>query len=251
VDHEGLDVAAGRQLCPHARLAVVTPSHQFPTCVTMSLRRRLALLAWARAADAWIVEDDYDSEYRFGGRPLEALHGLDDAGRVLYVGTFSKVLFPALRLGYLVVPPDLLPAVRAARHFSDIHHPILEQIALADFIAQGHYARYLRRMRPLYQARRDALAEALRRELGALLDIVVPQAGLNLAAWLPAGTCGQDVAGPIAEQGLILPTLAQFSLRPLERDGWLFGFAGASPEALRAGVRTLARAVRAVDDRGG
>jgi GntR family transcriptional regulator/MocR family aminotransferase len=125
VDHEGLDVAAGRQLCPQARLAVVTPSHQFPTGVTMSLRRRLALLEWAREADAWIVEDDYDSEYRFGGRPLEALHGLDDEGRVLYVGTFSKVLFPALRLGYLVVPPGLPPAVRAARRLVDIHPPIL------------------------------------------------------------------------------------------------------------------------------
>jgi GntR family transcriptional regulator/MocR family aminotransferase len=187
---------------------------------------------------------DYDSEYRFGGRPLEALHGLDGEGRVLYVGTFSKVLFPSLRLGYLVAPPDLLPAVRAVRRFSDIHSPVLEQMALADFIAEGHFARYLRRMRPLYQARRDALVEALRWELGDRLDIVVPQAGLNLAAWLPAGMSGQAVAGRIAEQGLILPTLSQFSLRPMERDGWLFGFAGASPETLRAGVRVLARTIR-------
>jgi GntR family transcriptional regulator/MocR family aminotransferase len=243
VDREGLDVAAGRRRCPGARLAVVTPSHQFPTGVTMSLRRRLALLAWAREAGAWIVEDDYDSEYRFGGRPLEALHGLDDEGRVLYVGTFSKVLFPALRLGYLVVPPGLPPAVRAARRLVDIHPPILEQMALADFIAEGHFARYVRRMRPLYQARRDALVEALRRELGGLLEVVVPQAGLNLAAWLPAGPCGRAVAACVVEHGLALPTLSQFSVRPLERDGWLFGFAGASPEALRAGVRALARAV--------
>ena len=245
VDHEGLDVGAGRQLCPQARLAVVTPSHQFPTCVTMSLRRRLALLAWAREADAWIVEDDYDSEYRFGGRPLEALHGLDSEGRVLYVGTFSKVLFPSMRLGYLVAPSDLLPAVRAARRFVDIHPPILGQMALADFIAEGHFARHLRRMRPLYQARRDALAQALRGELGDLLDVVVPQAGLNLAAWLPAGIDSRAIAARIAAQGLILPALSRFSRRPLERDGWLFGFASAAPEALRAGVHTLARAVRA------
>ncbi len=244
VDHEGLDVETGRQICPHARLAVVTPSHQFPTCVTMSLRRRLSLLEWARRTDAWIVEDDYDSEYRFGGRPLEALHGLDGAGRVLYIGTFSKVLFPALRLGYLVVPPAMLPAVLAARRFSDIHSPILEQMALADFMTEGQYARYLRRMRPRYQARRDALVAALREELGDVLDVVVPQAGLNLAAWLPAGMDGQAVAGRVAAQGLILPTLSQFSQRPLERDGWVFGFAGASPDALRAGVRVLARAVR-------
>ena len=122
--------------------------------------------------------------------------------------------------------------------------PILEQMALADFIAEGHFARHLRRMRPLYQARRDALVEALRRELGDRLDIVVPQAGLNLAAWLPAGMHGQSVAGRIADQGLILPTLSQFSVRPLERDGWLFGFAGASPETLRAGVHALARTIR-------
>ncbi|HEX5505564.1 MAG TPA: PLP-dependent aminotransferase family protein [Thermomicrobiales bacterium] len=245
VDREGLDVAVGRRLCPHARLAVVTPSHQFPTGVTMSLRRRLALLAWAGEADAWIVEDDYDSEYRFGGRPLEALHGLDDAGRVLYVGTFSKVLFPALRLGYLVAPPGLLPAVLAARRFVDIHPPILEQLALADFIAEGHFARHLRRMRPLYQARRDALVEALQAELGGLLDVVVPQAGLNLAAWLPAGPCGPAVAARVAARGLAPPALSQFSRRPLARDGWVFGFAVASPEALRAGVHRLARAARA------
>ena len=122
--------------------------------------------------------------------------------------------------------------------------PILEQMALADFIAEGHFARHLRRMRPLYQARRDALVEALQRELGDRLDILVPQAGLNLAAWLPAGMHGQAVAGRIADQGLILPTLSQFSVRPLERDGWLFGFAGASPETLRAGVHALARTIR-------
>jgi hypothetical protein len=121
---------------------------------------------------------------------------------------------------------------------------ILEQMALADFIAEGHFAWHLRRMRPLYQARRDALVEALRRELGDRLDIVVPQAGLNLAAWLPAGMHGQAVAGRIADQGLILPTLSQFSVRPLERDGWLFGFAGASPETLRAGIHALARTIR-------
>jgi GntR family transcriptional regulator/MocR family aminotransferase len=115
VDREGIEVQTGRQLCPEARLAIVTPSHQFPTGVSMNLSRRLALLEWSRKASAWIVEDDYDSEYRFSGRPLEALQSLDRAGRVLYIGTFSKVLFPSLRLGYLVAPPELLPGLLAAR----------------------------------------------------------------------------------------------------------------------------------------
>lgn len=246
VDREGLDVAVGRELCERARMVIVTPSHQFPTCVTMSLRRRLALLEWAREANAWIVEDDYDSEYRFGGRPLEALYGLADPGRAFYIGTFSKVLFPSLRLGYLVVPPSLLPAMLAARRFSDIHRPILEQLALADFMVDGHFARYLRHLRPRYQARRDALVEALQNEFGDWLDVVVPQAGLNLAAWFPAGVPGEAVDECITNHGLFLPRLSQFSLNPraLERDGWLFGFASTPPEMLRSAVHRLAKAVR-------
>lgn len=147
VDGEGIAVEAGRERCHDARLAIVTPSHQFPTGVTMSLRRRLALLQWAGDARAWIVEDDYDSEYRFSGRPLEALQGLDTAARVIYVGTFSKVLFPALRLGYLVAPPALIPGLLAARRLIDVHPPLLEQVALADFLAEGHFVRHLRRTR--------------------------------------------------------------------------------------------------------
>src|SRR5262249_16906432 len=126
VDQEGLDVEAGQRLYPGSRVAVVTPSHQFPTAVTMSLNRRLALLEWAREARAWIVEDDYDSEYRFNGRPLEALQGLDNSGRVVYIGTFSKVLFPALRLGYLVAPIMLLKGLLATRRLIDTHLPLLE-----------------------------------------------------------------------------------------------------------------------------
>jgi len=144
VGQEGIDVEAGRQLCRDARLTVVTPSHQFPTGVTMSLSRRIALLEWAREAQAWIVEDDYDSEYRFSGRPLEALQGLDNARCVVYIGTFSKVLFPSLRLGYLVAPTELLKGLIAARRLIDVHRPLLEQMALTDFIAEGHFARHVR-----------------------------------------------------------------------------------------------------------
>jgi GntR family transcriptional regulator / MocR family aminotransferase len=144
VDEQGLDVERGRQRSPGARLIWTTPSHQVPTGVTMRLPRRLALLEWAREADVWILEDDYDSEYRWSGRPLEALQGLDNAGKVLYIGTFSKVLFPALRLGYLVAPPMLMEPLLAMRYFLDFHLPLLEQTALCDFLGEGHYARYLR-----------------------------------------------------------------------------------------------------------
>ncbi len=135
-------------------LAYVTPSHQFPLGVPMSLPRRLALLAWARAARAWIIEDDYDSEFRFGTRPIPCLHGLDVDGRVIYVGSFSKTLFPALRLGFLIVPPDLRDVVLAARRAADIHRATMDQAVLADFMAGGHFERHLRRMRTEYRARR-------------------------------------------------------------------------------------------------
>ena len=244
VDAEGLSVAAGQALCPDARLAVVTPSHQFPTGVTMSLPRRLALLEWASAARAVIVEDDYDSEYRYSGRPLEALHGLDSSGRVVYIGTFSKTLFPALRLGYLVAPPEIAPAFLAARRFVDVHPPLLEQMALAEFIAEGHFARHLRKMRQRYLERRNALVDALTRELGDLLDVTAPEAGLHLAAWLRESMSAQQVSRAAAEHGLrILPITRSDGARGL-REGLLLGFASASPDELRAGVHTLALALR-------
>ncbi|MGH2493523.1 MAG: PLP-dependent aminotransferase family protein [Ktedonobacteraceae bacterium] len=243
VDEEGLDVDAGRQLCPEARLAIVTPSHQFPTGVTMNLNRRLALLEWSREAHAWIVEDDYDSEYRFSGRPLEALQGLDRAGRVLYIGTFSKVLFPALRLGYLVAPPELLDGLVAAYRLIAVHLPLLEQLALADFMAEGYFARHLRRMCLLYKERRNVLVDALTRELGNVLDVTVPEAGMHLVAWLPSGMSAQSVAQRAAASGLHMLPISQFSLRSLPRDGLVLGFASASPQELRAGVQTLALAL--------
>ena len=211
----------------------------------MNLSRRLALLEWRREAHAWIVEDDYDSEYRFSGRPLEALHGLDRAGRVLYIGTLSKVLFPSLRLGYLVAPPELLKGLIATHRLIAVHLPLLEQMALADFLVEGYFARHVRRMRLLYRERRNALVEALTRELGNVLDITVPEAGLHLVAWLPSGMSAQAAAHRAAAHGLHMLPISQFSLRPLQRDGLLLGFASTSPQELRAGVHTLASALQA------
>src|SRR5262249_4356701 len=156
---------------PDARLAYVAPSHQYPLGVTLSLPRRLALLDWAQRGDAWVVEDDYDSEFRYTGRPLAALQGLDRTGRVLYLGTFSKVLFPALRLGYLVVPPDLVDAFTAARAATDRQAATLTQAVVTDFIDEGHFLRHLRRMRTLYAERQEVLLRAARREWGGLLEV--------------------------------------------------------------------------------
>ena len=208
----------------------------------MSLSRRLALLEWSREAHGWIVEDDYDSEYRFSGRPLEALHSLDRAGRVLYIGTFSKTLFPSLRLGYLVAPPELLVGLKAVQCFQAVHLPLLEQLALADFLTEGYFARHIRRMRQLYKERRDALVEALTRDLGDRLEITVPEAGMHLAIWLPSGMSAQAVARRTAASGLHILPLSHFSQRTLQRDGLVLGFANSSPQELRAGVHTLALA---------
>lgn len=246
IDEEGIDVDTGQQFRRDVRMAVVTPSHQFPTGVTMSLNRRLALLEWSKEARAWIIEDDYDSEYRFSGRPLEALQGLDNGGRVIYIGTFSKVLFPSLRLGYLVVPPELLKGFLTARRFIDVHLPLLEQMALADFIAEGHFTRHLRKMRQLYWERRNALIDALTQELGDMLDVTIPEAGIHLAAWLSSYTSARAVTQQAAAHGLYIQRISQFSLRSHQRDGLLLGFASNPSEEIRAGVKTLAQILRAL-----
>jgi GntR family transcriptional regulator / MocR family aminotransferase len=240
VDAAGLDVLAGIEAMAGARLAVVTPSHQFPTGVTMSLGRRVALLEWAATTHGWIVEDDYDSEYCYGGRPLESLQGLDRGERVIYVGTFSKTLFPALRLGYLVAPAKLRERLLTTRALIDSHHPALDQMALADFMAAGHYARHVRRMRELYRERRDTLINALASACGGALDVSAPQAGLHLVAWLAT----QLDARQVAPLDLGIEMVSHYAKRPLARDGLVLGYATATPDELRAGVSRLARVLR-------
>jgi GntR family transcriptional regulator/MocR family aminotransferase len=187
VDAEGLEIATGAARSPQARMVYVTPSHQYPLGVTMSLTRRLALLEWASRAGAWVLEDDYDSEYRYAGRPLSSLQGLDSASRVIYMGTFSKVMFPALRLGYLVAPPDLVDAFVAARALADRHTPSVEQAALAEFITDGHFARHIRRMRALYAERQATLVGEARRELAGLLEVAPAAGGRRRSRGLGAG----------------------------------------------------------------
>lgn len=243
VGAEGLDVRAGMELEPAARMVYVTPSHQYPLGVTMSLSQRLALLEWARQAEAWVLEDDYDSEYRYAGRPLAALQGLDTDGRVIYLGTFSKVLFPALRLGYLVVPPDLVDAFVNARALLDRHSPILDQVVLADFIAEGHFLRHIRRMRTLYAERQAVLLAAAEEMLGGLLELAPAQAGLHLVGFLPPGVDDRLASHAAAAHGVDAPPLSAYASGPLPRAGLMLGYAGFDATAIRAGARRLAAAL--------
>jgi GntR family transcriptional regulator / MocR family aminotransferase len=202
VDEEGIDVAAGRLRAPWARFAVVTPSHQAPLGVTLSLNRRLALLSWATEAGAWVIEDDYDSEYRYLGRPLPALKSLDEGNRVLYAGTFSKVLLPGLRLGYLVVPPPEVERFDQAAALLMPSQGFLDQMTVADFMIEGHFSRHIRRMRQLYADRRQALAAALEQRLGDRLRVDLQAGGIHLIGWLPAESDDEALARQAWEQGL-------------------------------------------------
>jgi GntR family transcriptional regulator/MocR family aminotransferase len=244
VNEQGLDVESGRQRCPSPRLIWTTPSHQFPTGVTMSLPRRMRLLECARQADAWILEDDYDSEYRWSGRPLEALQGLDDTARVLYIGTFSKVLFPALRLGYLVAPTRLLDPLLATQYFRDIHIPVLDQMALYDFLHEGHYGRYLRQTLRYYRQRREMLLTALNSHLRGVLEVYAPEAGLRLVGWLPHAIDDRRAADLATTVGVDVAPLSRYSLEALPRGGLLLSFANSDQEELLLGVRRLAVALK-------
>jgi GntR family transcriptional regulator/MocR family aminotransferase len=243
VDRDGLDVSAGIAQAPSARAAYVTPSHQYPLGVTMSAGRRLQLLDWARRAGAWIVEDDYDSEYRYESAPVNALQGLDGDARVLYIGTFSKVLFPSLRVGYLVIPKDLLAAFGRARDTLDIFPAPLVQAALTTFLREGHFARHLRRMRRLYRARRTALVEALEAEFGEGIRVIGAEAGMHLVMELPRGTDDRAISLRAARAGVAAMPLTSCYLGAPDRSGLVLGFGGTPESRMREGVKVLRAAI--------
>ncbi|WP_242110638.1 PLP-dependent aminotransferase family protein [Luteimonas aquatica] len=245
VDAEGIDVAALQAHGGRVRAAYVTPAHQYPLGMSMTAARRLALLDWAARSDAWVLEDDYDSEYRYVSRPLGALQGMDAHDRVVYVGTFSKVLFPALRIGYLVVPPALLDAFVRARLAFDLFPPTLYQSALAEFLREGHFARHLRRMRGVYQGRRDALLAALARHCGDRLRVHNADAGLHVAALLAEGLDEARVMERMRERGLTATALSGCYVGPARRDGLLLGFGGSDEGRLREAARVLGELLRA------
>jgi GntR family transcriptional regulator/MocR family aminotransferase len=241
VDREGLDVAAGIKMCRRARAAYVTPSHQYPLGATMSASRRLQLLDWAQATGSWIIEDDYDSEYRYESQPIAALQGLDRDARVVYIGTFSKVLFPALRVGYLVIPPDLVDRFSAVRNAMDICPPALIPAALADFIVEGHFARHLRRTSLLYHERRRALVEGLRRTLPRL-QVVGAEAGIHLVA-LGDRPGDRAISQRAAREGLWAMPLSACYLGTPRQHGLVLGYGGTCVAEIPKAVQRLRRVI--------
>ncbi|MGN6319906.1 MocR-like pyridoxine biosynthesis transcription factor PdxR [Trinickia sp.] len=249
VDAEGIDVDAGIRMAPHARAAFVTPSHQYPLGMPLSMARRTALLAWARANQAWIVEDDYDSELRYQGHPFPSLQGVDP-DHVVYLGTFSKILFPSLRLGYAVVPDDLVDAFCGARVLMDRHPPNADQYVLAEFMAQGHLERHVRKIRNVYADYRARLIETI----GALLSDDVAwvepgDQGMHLVLWLARGIDDRKVAELAAREGVsvrpVSPMFAQRTARP----GLVLGFGGFGHAQMKAAARRLAAVIDDVSTR--
>ena len=238
IDQEGMDVAAGIKRWRKARAAFVTPSHQFPLGVTMSASRRFQLLEWAQNTGSWIIEDDYDSEYRYESLPIASLQGLDANARVIYIGTFSKVLFPSLRLGYLVIPSDLVDRFLAIRRAADLGPPTFYQEVLADFIREGHFARHLRRMRVLYFERRTALVDSISKELGSMVEILGGEAGMHLVVTLPNGSRDLEIAARASRQNLWLWPLSPSYLGEA-LPGFILGFGGTAVEEIPRAVRKL------------
>ena len=249
VDDEGIDVTALGKLGPRVSAAYVTPSHQHPLGASMSAARRLALLDWAERRGALILEDDYDSEYRYVSRPLGALQGMDTDGRVIYIGTFSKVLFPAIRVGYLVVPPSLWGRFVEAREALDLFSPTLFQLALADFLREGHFARHLRRMRGLYRDRREALLNGLARNCHGYLTVNNADAGLHIATLLPENLSDVAVVRRMTTRGLTATALSTCYAGSARRSGLLLGFGGSTERRLLEATRILGQVLRATTDR--
>jgi GntR family transcriptional regulator/MocR family aminotransferase len=225
------------------RFIYVTPGHQFPLGTTMSLPRRLQLLQWARKSGALIFEDDYDSEYRYSGRPIPALQALDGNGLVLYAGTLSKVLFPSLRLGYMVIPVDLLDHLKGIKSLTSRHAPLLEQVVLSDFIREGHFARHLRRMRGVYAERLSVLLEESRHGLAGLLELSNVEAGLQTVGWLCGGIDSESAAAAAAKRTVDVTPLSHYGHGRPASEGLHLGFAAVDAKEIRRGVRELAIAL--------
>jgi GntR family transcriptional regulator/MocR family aminotransferase len=246
VDAEGMEVDALHALRTRVRAAYVTPSHQYPLGVSITAARRLALLDWAAHRGAWIIEDDYDSEYRYVSRPLGALQGMDSHERVIYIGTFSKVLFPALRVGYIVVPPALRRKFVDAREAFDIFSPTLYQLALVDFLREGHFARHLRRMRAIYLRRRAALIDGVNRHCDGRLRVHNADAGLHITTFLAAGIRDLEVLERMPARGLTATALSTCYAGPVKGNGLLLGFGGFSEHRIARATSVLGEILNGV-----
>jgi GntR family transcriptional regulator/MocR family aminotransferase len=240
VDRDGLDPAAGITAAPVAEAVYLTPSHQYPLGTTLSMPRRLMLLEWAQNCGAWIIEDDYDSEFRFTGPPLAALHGIDRAGRVIYLGTFSKALAPGLRLGYAIFPTEVVETVHRLRDLTDRYpNPLIETV-LAGFMAEGHYAAHLRRARKRCRIARDALVEGLST---APLDVTIPDQGLHLIARGRGDAADSDLQRLAKAGGLASRRLSELFVSAPTQQGLVIGYSGFEADEIRTAASAAARAM--------
>jgi GntR family transcriptional regulator / MocR family aminotransferase len=247
VDDDGANIAEvisrGSRRGRDARAVYVTPSHQYPMGTTMSASRRMLLLNWAARSGGWIIEDDYDSEYRFGSRPIASLQGLDTDERVIYIGTFSKVMFPALRLGYMVIPKDLVSVFSVARDAADVFSSTLYQAVMNEFIRTGNFARHIRRMRVVYAKRRSALVDAIQNQMGDMLEVVGAEAGMHLLALLPRGINDVAVSRQAAQRGICAMPLSSCYSKPPARGGLILGYGGVNAPQIQDGIRRLRMSV--------
>ncbi|HTB96486.1 MAG TPA: PLP-dependent aminotransferase family protein [Terracidiphilus sp.] len=243
VDEEGLSVAAGIRICPNAKGAYITPAHQFPLGVTLSLERRMALLSWAARTGAFVIEDDYDSEYRFEGPPVPALQNLDNHSSVIFIGSFSKTLFPALRVGYVVLPAPLIDMFLSFRYRTDFRNASFDQAVLCDFIVDGHLARHLRKMRTLYSERLATLIEGARQYLDGLLEISNVRAGLYTIGYLKNHMPSRKAEELAAAQGVEVLAVDRCTLKRPDPQAVLLGFGGFDELSIRRGLIRLARAL--------
>jgi GntR family transcriptional regulator/MocR family aminotransferase len=243
VDAQGIDVGKGIRSAPNARAVFVTPSHQFPTGVVLSMARRLELLAWARESNAWIVEDDYASEFRYGGRPLASLQGLDQSERVIYIGTLNKALFPGLRMGYAVVPRALLRPFVTARYLMDRQPSTLSQAVVTAFMEEGHFAAHIRRMRQLYREQRDELVAALKRRLGDELTVDRPDQGMHLVAFTRRDLSDTAIERAGRDHGVIVRAMSRLYVAATPRSALVLGFSGHPRQTIVPAVERLAQTV--------
>jgi len=243
VDIEGIRIDVGERNAPDARLAYVTPSHQWPTGVSLSAARRHQLLTWAERRNAWIIEDDYDSEFRYAGSPLATLQGLDGGHRVIYLGTFSKVMFPSLRTAYIVVPPSLVAVFRKALYYAGQEPPLHVQAALADFIGEGHFSAHIRRMRRVYKRRQGAVVDGLFKRIGHCIPVERPPGGMQMALALPPDYRAADVSQAAARAGLHVRPLGLYSLTDPSPNAVHLGFAAIPDRAIAPAAETLADAI--------
>jgi len=249
VDDQGINCKAGRALNKSAKLAYITPAHQFPMGVTMSFARRTELLEWAREQNAWIFEDEYDGEFRYTGRPLAALRSMDGSDCVIYSSTFNKLLFQTLQLGFLVVPPRLAEPIAAAKSIMDRFTSVLDQAILCDFISEGHLGAHIRRMRETYAGRLDILLKCARTELEGFMDLSPTRAGMQTVGWLSQGIGSMEVHDLALAQGIESVPLSCLAINKSVPEALVLGFAAADPRAIRGGITCLAEIIRGVKPR--